>query len=94
MNDDPKKRDDEKARAEALFRYRVLVPLLDKRRALSAQACSERSPTARAPLRTNSGPWTRARCGRGCVGFGKEVWKHCTRDTAKTRASCAPCLRT
>ena len=35
MNDDPKKRDDEKARAEALFRYRVLVPLLDKHAQLS-----------------------------------------------------------
>lgn len=35
VNDDPKKRDDEKARAEALFRYRVLVPLLDKQAELS-----------------------------------------------------------
>lgn len=35
MNDTPQKRDDEKARAEALFRYRVLVPLLDKQAELS-----------------------------------------------------------
>lgn len=35
MNDTPQKRDDEKARAEALFRYRVLVPLLDEHAGLS-----------------------------------------------------------
>lgn len=35
VNENPKKRDDEKARAEALFRYRVLVPLLDKHAGLS-----------------------------------------------------------
>jgi len=35
VNDEPKTRDDEKARAEALFRYRVLVPLLEESAALS-----------------------------------------------------------
>lgn len=35
MSEPPQKRDDENARAEALFRYRVLAPLLDKQAALS-----------------------------------------------------------
>lgn len=35
VNDTPQKRDDEKARAEALFRYRVLVPLLDEQAGIS-----------------------------------------------------------
>jgi transposase InsO family protein len=35
VSDDPQKRDDEKARCEALFRYRVLSPLLDEDAELS-----------------------------------------------------------
>lgn len=35
VNEPPQKRDDEKARAEALYRYRVLAPLLDPQATLS-----------------------------------------------------------
>lgn len=38
MSEDHKKRDDEEARAEALFRYRILSPLLDEHAALSLRA--------------------------------------------------------